>query len=44
MLCLYIYIYIYIYEEQMIGPVETAQKFIFRIRHLMYTGFDKLNI
>ena len=37
MLCLYIYIH----EEQIIGPIEMALKFNFRIRHLMFTGSDQ---
>ena len=35
MLCLYIC------EEQIIGPVEMAEKFSFRLRHLMFTGSDQ---
>ena len=36
--------FIYMREEQIIGPVKMAKKFNFRIRHLMFTGFDQLNI
>ena len=28
-------------EEQVIGPVEMAKKFNFRVCYLMFTGFDQ---
>ena len=37
MLCLHIS------EEQLIGPVEMAQKINFRVRYLMFIGLDQLS-